>query len=110
MGFLLCMKSKYGPGGEFQPDWHPPSTVPPQDPPAPPPEASMPPDFPPPAVKPGWRQIGKRGKKKKGGSVAPSQHPPPAPPAPSHHMDPRRQVQSWATWLRESNYHISKDQ
>jgi hypothetical protein len=21
LGFLMCMKSKYGPGGEFDPDW-----------------------------------------------------------------------------------------
>jgi hypothetical protein len=22
MGYLLCMKAKYGPGGEFEPDWY----------------------------------------------------------------------------------------
>lgn len=101
MGFLLCMKSKYGPGGEFQPDWHPSTAAPPPEPPAPPPEAPMAPDLPPPAAKPGWRQIGKRRGKKKDSSAAPA--PPQPPRAPAHHPDPRRQVQSWATWYRKSS-------
>lgn len=103
MGFLLCMKSKYGPGGEFQPDWHPSSTAPPPEPPAPPPETpGLPPDLPPPAAKPGWRQIGKRKGKKKDSAAQPPPPPPQVPRAPTHHMDPRRQVtQSWATWLRK---------
>ncbi|KXN93373.1 hypothetical protein AN958_00299 [Leucoagaricus sp. SymC.cos] len=100
MGFLLCMKSKYGPGGEFQPDWHPAPAPPPQEPPAPPPEPAMPPDLPQPAAKPGWRPVGKRKGKKKDKDVAPPhQQAPPAPHAPVHHMDPRRQVaQSWPRW------------
>lgn len=102
MGFLLSMKSKYGPGGEFQPDWRPPMTAPPADPPAPPPEAPMPSDFPP-ATKPGWRQIGKRRVRKKDSAVRAAPAPQPQHPQhpPAHHMDPRRQVQSWATWLRK---------
>lgn len=103
MGFLLCMKSKYGPGGEFQPDWQPPA-VPvsaPQEPPPPPPDAGLPSDLPAPAAKPGWRPIGKR-KGKKRDRAAAQAAPPAAPPVshvPHHMMDPRRQVtQSWATW------------
>jgi len=101
MGFLLCMKSKYGPGGEFQPDWQPPAATAPvsQEPPPPPAD----PDLPAPAAKPGWRQIGKRKGKKKDRTAA---HAPPLAALPHVHphnvMDPRRQVtQSWATWLRK---------
>lgn len=108
MGFLLCMKSKYGPGGEFQPDWQPPAaTVPaPQEPP--PADTGPPPDLSVPAAKPGWRQIGKRKAKKK--DRVTTHAPPPAAPPPSHvhphhMMDARRQVaQSWATWLRKRQF------
>ncbi|KAJ7507216.1 hypothetical protein B0H11DRAFT_1706272 [Mycena galericulata] len=92
LGYLLCMKAKYGPGGEFEPDWKPPPGAPggpPLDPPAPAP----PPDLP--QAKPGWRTVppqrpatARKQKKKDAGP------PPAAAPAP----DPRRQVQSWATW------------
>jgi hypothetical protein len=98
MGFLLCMKSKYGPGGEFQPDWHPSTAAPPPEPPAPPPEVA--PDLPPPATKPGWRQIGKRRGRKRDTATQPP--PPPQVPVHSvHHIDPRRQVESWTTWQRK---------
>lgn len=90
------MKSKYGPGGEFEPEWKPPVTAsggPPADPPAPPPEA---PELP--ATKPGWRAVPKKGRKKK--EAAPQMAGPSAPPPPPTGPELRRQVQSWATWQR----------
>ncbi|KAF7319476.1 PH domain-containing protein [Mycena chlorophos] len=94
LGYLLTMKSKYGPGGEFEPDWKPP-TVPggPPDPGPPPP----PPDLPP--AKPGWRTVAQRSAA--GGRKPPKKKeaaPGPPPPGPPPAADPRRQVQSWATW------------
>ncbi|KAF7292941.1 PH domain-containing protein [Mycena indigotica] len=103
LGYLLTMKSKYGPGGEFEPDWKPPAAgdAGPQPPQPPPP----PPDLP--QARPGWRTVTQRGPppprkpKKKDGAPAPQ--PPPAaagggPPPTTHGMDPRSQVRSWATW------------
>ncbi|KAJ7075109.1 hypothetical protein B0H15DRAFT_806418 [Mycena belliarum] len=90
LGYLLCMKSKYGPGGEFEPEWKPPPGAPggpPLDPPAPPPPPELP------HAKPGWRTVTQRStapRKQKKKEAAP----PPPPPNP----DPRRQVNSWATW------------
>ncbi|KAJ7852293.1 hypothetical protein B0H13DRAFT_1643465 [Mycena leptocephala] len=98
LGYLLCMKAKYGPGGEFEPDWKPPPGAPggpPLDPGPPPP----PPDIP--QAKPGWRTVTQRTtmpRKAKKKDAGPPQ-PPGAPPAP----DPRRQVQSWATWQPDPN-------
>ncbi|KAF4603193.1 hypothetical protein EYR38_003603 [Pleurotus pulmonarius] len=100
VGFLLCVQSKYGPGGEYEPEWKPPA---PPGPPAdvPPPEPPMPPEMPP-AAKPGWRFTHRaRPRRKKEQPPAP---PPPGPsamqmpPGMDPRMDPRRQVQSWATW------------
>ncbi|KAF9011887.1 hypothetical protein BDQ17DRAFT_794534 [Cyathus striatus] len=104
LGELLCMKSRHGPGGEFESNWRPPPGAPggpPVNPPPPPPEPPMAPELPPQA-KPGWRTIHKRRKKKD------AQHPPAAaPPAPPHMQmqpgpsqppDPRHQIRSWATW------------
>ncbi|KAJ8700743.1 hypothetical protein PTI98_003741 [Pleurotus ostreatus] len=100
VGFLLCVQSKYGPGGEYEPEWKPPAPPgPPAD--APPPEPPMPPEMPP-AAKPGWRFTHRaRPRRKKEQAPAP---PPPGPsamqmpPGMDPRMDPRRQVQSWATW------------
>ncbi|KAJ6591058.1 hypothetical protein DFH09DRAFT_907946 [Mycena vulgaris] len=94
LGYLLCMKAKYGPGGEFEPDWKPPPGAPggpPLDPPAPP----APPELP--QAKPGWRTVTQRPapRKQKKKDAAP----PPAAPNP----DPRRQVNSWATWQPDPN-------
>ncbi|KDQ32835.1 hypothetical protein PLEOSDRAFT_1033160, partial [Pleurotus ostreatus PC15] len=103
VGFLLCVQSKYGPGGEYEPEWKPPAPPgPPAD--APPPEPPMPPEMPP-AAKPGWRFTHRaRPRRKKEQAPAP---PPPGPsamqmpPGMDPRMDPRRQVQSWATWQLE---------
>ncbi|KII91823.1 hypothetical protein PLICRDRAFT_38680 [Plicaturopsis crispa FD-325 SS-3] len=85
LGYLLCMKAKYGPGGEFDPDWKP--TGPPPD--APPPEPPLPPEEHAPA-KPAWRTFTPRASRK---SKKPKEAPPPqAPPAP----EPR--TNSWAAW------------
>ncbi|KIM60077.1 hypothetical protein SCLCIDRAFT_57746, partial [Scleroderma citrinum Foug A] len=46
LGYLMMMKSKYGPGGEFVSDWQPPMPPPPPDAPMPPPEGPPPPDEP----------------------------------------------------------------
>jgi len=39
LGYLMCMKSKYGPGGDFEPDWKPPTGGPGGPPANPPPPA-----------------------------------------------------------------------
>ncbi|KAF7367072.1 PH domain-containing protein [Mycena sanguinolenta] len=83
LGYLLGIKSKYGPGGEFEPEWKPAPGGPPLDPGPPPP----PPDLP--QAKPGWRTHKTR--KKDAAS------PPPPVPGP----DPRHQ--SWATWQPDPN-------
>jgi hypothetical protein len=85
LGYLMCMKSKYGPGGEFDPDWcvllypwlldpificyRKPPTGPggPGGPPADAPPPRGPPEEPSPA-KPAWRTVTRRnsrGQKKK---------------------------------------------
>ncbi|KAF8062278.1 hypothetical protein FPV67DRAFT_1654875 [Lyophyllum atratum] len=113
LGYLLCMKSKYGPGGEFEPDWKPaPGTPggPPMDPPQPPEEPPAP-EIPPPA-KPGWRKVTPRTprirKPKKEAAPAPQPQPPQPPqPGPSSHShmmyrgpDPRT---SWNAWIPDPN-------
>ncbi|KAM6501107.1 hypothetical protein JOM56_004121 [Amanita muscaria] len=100
IGFLLTMNSKYGPGGEFEPEWKP--GMPPGGPPGPgdgpPPDQPPAPEQPPQQFRPGWRPVpgGKKKKKKEA---------PPAPVAPAGPatmaVDPRRQIQSWATWQRK---------
>ena len=118
------MKSKYGPGGEFEPDWYvllsfyfsslfliscscrtppgePPAPQPPTDPPIPPnPEPTDPP-----MVRPAWRAYYPRKKKKKE-PKAPATFVQPPQAGPSH-MGPspmdrrlRQQVASWSTWHR----------
>jgi len=99
IGYLLCIRSKYGPGGEFEGDWKPGPGMPG----GPPAEAPPPPPEPPapevPQARPGWRSVTQRSRRRKRDAAPPP--PPPADPGlmpPS--MDPRRQVQSWATWQR----------
>jgi hypothetical protein len=112
------MKSKYGPGGEFDPDWKPPGTGghPPGDqPPAPPPPdvPEGPPDAP--MARPGWRTKPKKKEKKKDKQAAAAQ----AQMAQQYTVEqqmymatgqtvprrpvasPRQQVRSWAQWHRK---------
>ncbi|KAK0194394.1 hypothetical protein F5146DRAFT_926182 [Armillaria mellea] len=95
IGFLLTTRSKYGPGGEFDADYAPPSAAPPPPPP-PPPEPMPPPEVPP--ARPGWRTVNVRPSKKKKRDSGP---PPPAAPPPP---DPRAQVRSWAQWHPDSQF------
>jgi hypothetical protein len=127
IGELLCMKSKYGPGGEYEPDWYvllyfssflgvshtfscrtppgePPGPQPPTEPPIPP----IPEPTDPPFVRPAWRLYHPRKKRKKEPKApvhATSVQPPQARPS---HMGPspmdrhlRQQVASWNTWRRK---------
>ncbi|KAG6373904.1 hypothetical protein JVT61DRAFT_6057 [Boletus reticuloceps] len=55
---LMAVKSKHGAGGEYSPNWTPPS----QEPPAPPPVATTPPpidDGPPIQARPAWKVVHK---------------------------------------------------
>ncbi|OJA12256.1 hypothetical protein AZE42_04072, partial [Rhizopogon vesiculosus] len=92
LGYLMMMKAKYGPGGEFDPEWKPampgpggPDVPPPPDPPAPPPEEHMP-------ARPAWRTVPRGTRRIR--KPRPDQPPPPE-PAP----EPTRQpMHSWITW------------
>ncbi|OCH94563.1 hypothetical protein OBBRIDRAFT_99183 [Obba rivulosa] len=99
LGCLMCMKAKYGPGGEFDPDWRPstgPCAAAPEasapEAPAPPPEEPQQP------VRPGWRtvptRLGRRSRRSQ--SAAPPDPGPSAPPPPP--AQPRPPISSWATW------------
>ncbi|KAF8579981.1 hypothetical protein K439DRAFT_1358317 [Ramaria rubella] len=102
LGCLMCMRSKYGPGGEFDPDWWdcPP---PPGGPGGPPPPGGgpfppMPEEQPIPAAKPAWRNVGppqppklsKRQRRQQKEAEEAAAGPSGAP------ADPR--IASWATW------------
>ncbi|EIM87350.1 uncharacterized protein STEHIDRAFT_55784, partial [Stereum hirsutum FP-91666 SS1] len=99
MGWLLCMRSKYGPGGEFDPDWKPTGgPLAAQAEPAPPPEVPPPMPMEPPRT--AWRNVTartSRGRRRR----AESNPPPEAVPT----MDPRYHQAggSWATWQRMSS-------
>ncbi|KAI3615275.1 hypothetical protein WG66_003436 [Moniliophthora roreri] len=103
IGYLLCIRSKYGPGGEFEPDWKPapgqPGGPPVDEPPAPPPEPPAPPEIP--AARPGWRNVYPRASRKKkkeaAAAAAAASAPPPQP-------DPRAQTRSWATWQPDPHF------
>ena len=106
----MMMKSKYGPGGEFDPEWfddpfsfplsvvaHKHNRKPPMAP-AVPPAAPPPPDVPPPPedmpqARPAWRTVPQRGTRR----IRKRQDAPP-PPEP---MPEPRQVGSWVAWQRE---------
>ncbi|KAJ7057021.1 hypothetical protein C8F01DRAFT_1211135 [Mycena amicta] len=94
IGWLFTTKSKYGPGGEFEPDWKPPTDAP-GAPPGPPPP---PPEFVP--ARPGWRTVPQRPTTTRKPKKKEAAAPPPPPPAHTSAAapDPRRQVHSWATW------------
>ncbi|KAJ3992562.1 hypothetical protein F5050DRAFT_904406 [Lentinula boryana] len=103
IGYLLCMRSKYGPGGEFEPDWKPPPGAPggpPVEPP-PPPEPPVPPEVP--TARPGWRSVHQRSRKKKKEPAPPAAAPGPSMSAITGMVDPRAQVRSWATWQPDPN-------
>lgn len=101
------MKSRYGPGGEFDPDWSvvrfssplavaykhyrkPPMVSGAPPPPPPPPEVPPPPEDMPPA-RPAWRTVTQRGRRIRKRPDAPPVEPPPEP----------RQAHSWVTWQRK---------
>ncbi|KAL0578538.1 hypothetical protein V5O48_003439 [Marasmius crinis-equi] len=92
IGYLLCIRSKYGPGGEFEADWKPAPGQPGGPPldPGPPPEQPPPPE--PPVARPAWRQVYPRSSRKKRKEAAA------APAAPPPQTDPRTQTHSWAQW------------
>jgi hypothetical protein len=104
IGCLLTLKSKYGPGGEFDPDWRPetgPCAADGTRMPAPAPAEADAPGMPEDAIpaRPGWRTVTQRTSRRSRrrettGAPAP---PPPPPPAPEQ----RPPVSSWATWQRE---------
>ncbi|KZT28191.1 hypothetical protein NEOLEDRAFT_903158 [Neolentinus lepideus HHB14362 ss-1] len=100
IGFLLCTRSKYGPGGEFDPEWRPENAAymagaPPAPPPEPIPEPGPPPpDEPLMAARPGWRTVLPRSTRRRRGGPAAAPEPQ---PVPVQEM-PRPGVSSWATW------------
>ncbi|KAF8208242.1 hypothetical protein K438DRAFT_1574381 [Mycena galopus ATCC 62051] len=102
LGYLLCMKAKYGPGGEFEPEWKPPPGAP-GGPPLDPGPAPPPPDLP--QTRPGWRTVTPRAPATQRKTKKKDAAPPPGPgPAPAGYMqDPRQQVRSWATWQPDPN-------
>ncbi|KIY67457.1 hypothetical protein CYLTODRAFT_353124 [Cylindrobasidium torrendii FP15055 ss-10] len=102
IGYLLCTRSKYGPGGEYNADWKVPNEGPlaphPVAPEAPAPE--LPPEIP--SARPAWRSVPLRRTRKKKSDVH-QQPPPPEMGGPQmmgapFAMDPRHQVRSWSTW------------
>ncbi|EFI27492.1 hypothetical protein CC1G_15527 [Coprinopsis cinerea okayama7 len=120
IGFLLTMRSKYGPGGEFDPNWTPPAGTGPggggpgDGPPPPAPDVPEPPPEAPPAARPGWRPVKKKKKKEKAAAMQQQQqmhgmeehvghHPTGAsglPRRPVMAVSPRAQVSSWAApWM-----------
>ncbi|KAA1474371.1 hypothetical protein DENSPDRAFT_882747 [Dentipellis sp. KUC8613] len=113
LGCLMCMRSKYGPGGEFDPEWKPTTGPlapggPAADAPPPPPEAPPPP---PEHARPAWRSVPTKGsrrlRRKSDGPPASAPQPPPPPPHEISHMMPPIQeggrAGSWATWLPDPN-------
>ena len=77
-----------GPGGPPGPPG-PPGDGPPPEPQPPAPEQ-------PPQVRPGWRPVPRRKKKKETPAAS-------AGPSAAPTVDPRHQIQSWATWQRKYN-------
>ena len=117
---MLGFRSKYGPGGEYEPDWRPPG-------PPPPPQETMGPGGPGggpsgghdepshgvPPPRPAWRTVYPKASRKKKRETGPSTSAAvPQPPValhPQHLMPPsgygdvRQQLaRSWDTWQRSS--------
>ncbi|TFY80506.1 hypothetical protein EWM64_g3507 [Hericium alpestre] len=117
LGTLMSLRSKYGPGGEFEPDWRPPGDTGafgaghpgggPGDAPPPPPPADFGP--PPEMPRPAWRSVhprtSRRGRKKSEGLPVAATHPPPVQQQQPTTMaaDPQQRAGSWATWLPDPN-------
>ncbi|KAH9854565.1 hypothetical protein C2E23DRAFT_867186 [Lenzites betulinus] len=101
IGELLQFKSKYGPGGEFDPSWKPvmtcvPTDAAPQPEPTPGPEPE--PDVPQQAPS-AWRSIHPRGSRRSRNRQAAPPPPPPPEPVP--------QTTSWATWQPDPQFRPS---
>lgn len=95
LGCLLTMKSKMGPGGEFDPEWRPPTGTCARDgpPPSEAPAEAPAPEEPPLPARPAWRSVMQRGSRRSRRSQA-------APPPPEPVPEVRPPVESWATWQR----------
>ncbi|KAG2159394.1 uncharacterized protein EDB93DRAFT_1115448 [Suillus bovinus] len=91
LGYLMMMKAKYGPGGEFDPEWKPPMPGPGGPEPPPPPEAPPPPPDEPGPTRPAWRTLHNTRRIRK----PRRDQPPPPEPAPAPMRQP---VHSWVTW------------
>ncbi|KAG8703147.1 hypothetical protein FRC08_003046 [Ceratobasidium sp. 394] len=111
IGCLLCLKSKYGPGGEFEPDWVPPggTTCPTQVPVAPMPMPMPVPEPEPvveeeplPAPKPSaWRSVRTRKKSQRDreeAMAAPTPLYPTGPISTDYVPAPPRTAASWQSW------------
>jgi hypothetical protein len=117
IGTLLTLKSKYGPGGEFDPDWFVlnhlssrcvvnlllprrpdggPFPVPPAGPEMPVPEPAVPEE--PIPARPGWRTVTQRTSRKSRRRETATA---PAMPAAPAQAETRPPVSSWATWQRK---------
>ncbi|KAF8180094.1 hypothetical protein BJ912DRAFT_855396, partial [Pholiota molesta] len=111
IGDLLCMKSKYGPGGEYEPDWKPPGPPPPPDMPMMPEVPDMPEH---PTHRPsGWRPVHTRPKKKKKVPTQPAAPSTSAIPIAMHAPPPsgydlRQQLTgSWVAWHPDPNVQLT---
>ncbi|KIM36266.1 hypothetical protein M413DRAFT_14097 [Hebeloma cylindrosporum] len=88
---LMAVRTKFGPTGEFQPEWRPPAIEAPPPPPEAPPAIE---DAPAPA-KPAWRTVHKRPDRKARTVPKITAPPPPMPPPPP---EPVREMPSWTQW------------
>ncbi|KAF8432957.1 hypothetical protein L210DRAFT_3557164 [Boletus edulis BED1] len=92
---LMAVKSKHGAGGEYSPNWTPPS----QEPPAPPPVATTPPpidDGPPIQARPAWKVVHKSTRRERAPKSLPA--PAPVPTSVPAIEAPKPNVPAWAQW------------
>jgi len=90
---LMAVKSKHGAGGEYSPNWTPPT----QEPPAPPPAATTPPlidDGPPVQARPAWKVVHKSTRRERVPKSLPAPAPPPVPAIEA----PKPNLPAWAQW------------
>ncbi|KAL4072252.1 hypothetical protein J3A83DRAFT_4240397 [Scleroderma citrinum] len=97
LGFLMMMKSKYGPGGEFDPDWHPPMPPPPPDAPSAQVRQRSVPQRRDDDSNPDW-QSDVPPHPRLNGILSGSPLPSPSPPPPPESASEPRYTESWATW------------